>query len=179
MQLLVIAILAGTLGVIGCSTDSGGGGGSGTAGTGGNGNGNGGNGGNGGTVSDPCTGGFCDDPSEAKTACGVAVDYCKSDECCSGAGGAGGSVDPTDAQCDALGPKICMIDFGGAGGTGGSGGSGGQCTNGELCCIEVCASDHDLAEPLRQVCLNEYNNCIDLGNTEAQCKGPAEETCTL
>ena len=67
----------------------------------------------------------------------------------------------------------------GTGGTGGSGGSGGQCTDGELCCIEVCASDHDLAEPLRQVCLNEYNNCVDLGGMEAECKVAAEETCTL
>jgi hypothetical protein len=154
-KLFVIALLAGTLGVIGCSDDDNGGtGGTGTGGTGG-----GGTGGGGGTVTDPCTGGFCDDPSEAKTACGVAIEYCKSDDCCSGGGGAGGAVDPTDAECDAIGPKICMLDFGGGGGTGG-GGTGGGGGGDNPTADEVCAlCDSEVGGHI-QDCKDTYDACL-------------------
>jgi hypothetical protein len=160
-KLFVIALLAGTLGVIGCSDDDNGGtGGTGTGGT----------GGGGGTVTDPCTGGFCDDPSEAKTACGVAIEYCKSDDCCSGAGGAGGAVDPTDDQCNALGPKICMIDFGGAGGAGGAGGG----TAAEVC--DQC----DVPEQAPD-CETRYDSCIANPpsgvNPQEKCAVAALEVC--
>jgi hypothetical protein len=108
-KLFVIALLAGTLGVIGCSDDENGG----TAGIGGTGT-----GGSGGTATDPCTGGFCVDPSEPKTVCELTIEFCKSADCCEG-------VNPTDDQCDAFGTALCTLDFGGAGGAGGAGGVGG------------------------------------------------------
>jgi hypothetical protein len=164
-NLFMIALLAGTLGAFGCSDDNGGAagtGGSGTAGTGGTGT-----GGSGGTATDPCTGGFCEDPSEAKKGCEVAIEYCKSDDCCSGAGGAGGdggAVDPTDAECDAIGPKICMLDFGGGGGTGG-GGTGGGGTGGggggdNPTADEVCALCDSEVPGHIQDCKDTYNACL-------------------
>ena len=65
---------------------------------------------------------------------------------------------------------------GGVGGAGGVGGVGGTCTEGELCCIELCVTN----ESFRAVCLNEYNGCIDLGQlTEPECRAFAQETCTI
>jgi len=51
-----------------------------------------------------------------------------------------------------------------------------DCTEGDLCCIEICVNN----ENFRNVCLDEYNGCLDLGTrTEPQCRAFAEETCTL
>jgi len=139
-RFFVIALLAGTLGAFGCSDDppsngNGGSGGDGAAGS----------GGTGGGAADPCTGGFCDDPSEAKTACGVAVDFCKSPDCC------GDGVDPTDGECDAFGEALCTIDFGGTGGTGGAGGDGGTDP------ADVCAECDD--QDRIGLCTDAWNAC--------------------
>jgi hypothetical protein len=174
-RLFVIALLAGTLGVFGCSDDdpNGNGGSGGAAGS----------GGTGGGAADPCTGGFCDDPSEAKTACGVAVDYCKSDQCCGGAGGAGGAVDPTDEQCDGFGAALCKIDFGGAGGagggTGGAGGTGAGGPTAEKVCAE-CDSD----EKIRiDECKETWDQCIanppSGGDPEEKCGVIALSRCSV
>jgi len=148
-----MALLAGTLGVFGCDSDPA----TGNGGNGGSGNGGAGGGGSGGNGTDPCTGGFCDDPSEPKAACERALDFCKSDACCE-------AVDPTDDQCNGLGPKICMLDFGGGGGTGG-GGTGGGGTGGggggdnptadEVC--ELC--DSEVGGHI-QDCKDTYNACL-------------------
>jgi hypothetical protein len=129
-NLLMIALLAGTLGVFGCSSDpengngNGGSGGSGTAGT----------GGSGGTVTDPCTGDFCDVvDAPNKAACEAFIDGCDSLGA-GGAGGAGGAPPtPTPEDCDRIGGALCQHEVG-TGGTGGTGGtpSGGNCDYG-LC----------------------------------------------
>ena len=52
----------------------------------------------------------------------------------------------------------------------------GDCTEGELCCIEVCINK----ENFREICLDEYSDCLDAGDlTEPQCLAFAQETCTL
>ena len=52
----------------------------------------------------------------------------------------------------------------------------GGCTEGELCCIEVCVDNKNFMT----ICLNEYNNCISIGElTEPQCRTLAQETCTI
>ena len=89
-----------------------------------------------------------------------------------------------------LGVIGCDSDTGGGGGTAGSGGTAGMggdggtggsgaCTEGELCCIELCFVG-DLTEELRGVCLDEYSDCLALGElTDAECEALAEETCTI
>ena len=52
----------------------------------------------------------------------------------------------------------------------------GGCTEGELCCIEVCVNNKNFMT----ICLNEYNDCINIGEfTEPQCRTFAQETCTI
>ena len=138
----LMTMLVGTLGVLGCSddtTNAAGSGGSGTAGTGGGG-------------TDPCTGGFCVDPSEPKTACEVTIEFCKSADCCEGA-------NPTDDQCDAFGTALCTLDFGGAGGAGGAGGTSGGGDNPTA--DEVCDGHCDSTDPGRiQDCKDTYDACL-------------------
>jgi hypothetical protein len=173
-NLFLITGLVAVMAAIGCSDDPPS---NGTGGSGGNGT-----GGSGGTVTDTCTGGFCGDPSEAKTACGLALEYCKSDDCCPGAGGAGGAVDPTDEQCNALGPKICMIDFGGTGGTGGTGGAGGTGGDGTggtggTTAAEVCADCENQDDiPL---CEAGYDRCTLTTPTEGECAVGALLLCEI
>ena len=179
-NLFMIALLAGTLGVFGCSDDPPS---NGNGGTGGDGNGgSGGDGGTGGGAADPCTGGFCNDPSEAKTACEVAVDYCKGPDCCSGAGGAGGGVDPTDEQCDGFGEALCTIDFGGTGGagggTGGAGGGGSDGPTAEEVCDECDSPDVDRIA----ACEKAYDDCIaadPLANVAEKCAIFALSRCGI
>ena len=137
-NLFMIALLAGTLGVLGCGDDTtnpAGSGGSGTAGTGGSGTA--GTGGGGGTVTDPCTGGLCVDPSEPKAACELTIEFCKSVDCCEG-------VNPTDRQCDAFGTALCTLDF------------GFNPTPDEVC-DEYCESTNAV---LIQDCKNTYADCL-------------------
>ena len=70
---------------------------------------------------------------------------------------------------------------GGAGGTGGTGGTGGGTagsggtagTPADLCNFGACLT----SESFKNICLNEYNNCVDLGGDPSTCKVAAEETC--
>jgi len=49
----------------------------------------------------------------------------------------------------------------------------------DLCNIEACVGDSDLAKAARAVCMDEYNDCIALGvKSEAECAAFATETCT-
>ena len=150
-NLFLITALVGVLGAIGCSTDSG----NGNGGAGGDGGsvGNGGNGGGGGMAA--CTGGECASDDARKASCEAAIAYCNSLGA-GGGGGAGGA--PTEAQCDALGNKICDIETGtgGAGGDGGTGGTPGGCdwTAEELCaeCDNASASAD---------CESFFGNCLE------------------
>jgi hypothetical protein len=134
-KLLVIAVLVGTVGVFGCDDDGG----------------TGGTGGTGGGAADPCTGGFCVDPSEAKAACERVLEFCKSDACCE-------AKDPTDQECNAIMPKLCMLDFGGAGGAGGAGGTGG---GDNPTADEVCANCDSSDAGAIQACKTTYEACLD------------------
>ena len=50
----------------------------------------------------------------------------------------------------------------------------------ELCNVEVCVGDSDAAKAAKAICINEYNQCITLGNkSESECAAIATETCTL
>jgi hypothetical protein len=167
------------LGVLGCGDDDG----NGNGGTGGDGAaGTGGNGGNGGTVTDPCTGGFCEASSEPKAACELAIAFCKSPDCCDlpgagGAGGAGGGVDPSDEQCNAFGDALCTLDFGGAGGAGGGGGGAGGPTAEEVC--THCDSDE---QARIDECKETWDQCIlvDLGGNELEkCTAIALTRCSI
>jgi hypothetical protein len=160
-RLFLIATLVGTLAAIGCGDDETGNGG--TAGTGGTaGSGGNGTGGGGGTVTDPCTGGFCDDPSEPKTACELAIDFCKSPDCCEG-------VNPTDDQCNAFGEALCTLDFGGAGGAGG--GDGGPDA------MEVCANCDSTEQARIDACESAYDTCI--ANPPSGPADEVQEKCTV
>ena len=125
-NLFMIALLTGTLGVFGCSSDpengngNGGSGGSGTAGT----------GGSGGTVTDPCTGDFCDDSDEPnKAACQELIAECNDTA----------EAELTPDQCDAAGKRLCSVASG-TGGTGGGGGTGGSSAGGN-CDYGDCVDD--------------------------------------
>ena len=50
----------------------------------------------------------------------------------------------------------------------------------ELCNVEVCVGDSDAAKAAKAICINEYNQCIALGNkSQSECAAIATETCTL
>jgi hypothetical protein len=68
----------------------------------------------------------------------------------------------------------------GTAGTGGSGtaGSGGS-VDPNLCNLEVCALDTDVGRTAKEVCLDEYNDCVSGGGDAGTCKTLAEETCTV
>ena len=89
-------------------------------------------------------------------------------------GGSGGTAG--SGGSGASGGTGGMAGTGGSAGMAGMGGmSGGDCTEGELCCIEVCIG----SEVFRNVCLDEYDDCIALGElSEEECRAFATETCT-
>jgi hypothetical protein len=161
-NLLMIALLAGTLGVFGCSDDdpktgNGGSGGSGTAGTGGSGTG--GSGGNG-SIDVGCDEGRCVDAAEA-TKCEDAIAACI-------------LAEPADeAECIAAG-NLIYCDESGAGGTGGGGGAGGGGGTGvppvgsEVCDEGLCTSPgeaRDECEELLDLCVefapeSKWDECV-------------------
>ena len=62
----------------------------------------------------------------------------------------------------------------GGGGTGGGAGAGGEGGRGaEVCNVGFCIDN----EPLRGVCEQEYDTCIDRGGAPETCQVDAEETC--
>ncbi len=68
----------------------------------------------------------------------------------------------------------CASSSNGSGGNGGSGGAGGEGGRAEQVCIVGFCTDN---EPLRGVCEDEYETCIDRGGEPETCQVDAEETC--
>ena len=99
---------------------------------------------------------------------------CSDDPPATGNGGNGGS-----GTAGTGGSGTAGTGGSGTAGTGGSGtaGTGGapECTDGELCCLEVCL----INDVLYGNCLREYDSCIDLGGEVSTCEAAAEETCTI
>jgi hypothetical protein len=93
----------------------------------------------------------------------------------SGSGGSGGTP-----ATGGSGGSGATGGTGGSGGDPGTGGTGGTeaCTEGELCCIELCING-DRADEFRGVCLDEYSDCTGGGGNPDTCKTAAEETCTI
>ena len=63
-------------------------------------------------------------------------------------------------------------------GTGGTAGTGGS-VDPNLCNEELCAMDTDLGRAAKEVCLDEYDDCLSGDGDPATCKVLAEETCTV
>jgi len=98
---------------------------------------------------------------------------CGDDETNGGTGNTGG-----DGATGGAGATGGDGGTGGSAATGGSGGSGGGVDPDAECNVGACAVDSDPGRALKAACVNEINQCLELGqSTEAQCIAFGVETC--